>query len=68
MTQKLDFQRISRKELRAYILSHRADEEALRTYMERLRHEPGVIRHLGGTKQDDWKQLEILLEKKIQGR
>ncbi|WP_375539919.1 DUF6887 family protein [Sphaerospermopsis sp. LEGE 08334] len=28
MTRKLDFQKMSRKELRTYILTHREDEEA----------------------------------------
>ncbi len=38
MSQKPDFQQISRQELRKYVLTHREDEEALRIYMERLRN------------------------------
>jgi hypothetical protein len=32
MTLKPDFQQMSRKELRTYVLTHREDEEALRIY------------------------------------
>ncbi|MGK7875831.1 MAG: hypothetical protein AB4426_21800 [Xenococcaceae cyanobacterium] len=65
MTQKLDFQQMSRKELRTYVLNNREDEEALRIYMERLHNEPGVIRQTGGLNEEDLNQLEQLLEKRV---
>ena len=68
MTQKLDFQQMSRKELRTYVLAHREDEEALRIYMERLHKESGVIRQTGGLNEEDIKQLEQLLEKQLKDR
>ncbi|MBD2212732.1 hypothetical protein H6G27_23060 [Nostoc linckia FACHB-104] len=64
MTQKLNFQQMNRKELRAYVLAHRADDEALRIYTERLRNEPGVIRQTGGLNEDDLKQLAQLLQRR----
>lgn len=65
MTQKLDFEQMSRSELRSYVLTHRSDEEALRIYMERLRNEPGVNRHTGGLNEEDLKQLEQLLSRRV---
>lgn len=65
MTPKPDFQQMSRKELRIYVLTHREDEEALRIYMERLHSEPGVIRTMGGLNEEDLNQLEQLMELKI---
>jgi hypothetical protein len=55
MTQKIDFEQMSRSELRAYVLAHRSDEQALRLYMERLRNEPGVSRQTGGLDDTTWK-------------
>lgn len=63
MTQKLNFQKMSRKQLRAYVLAHRADDEALRIYMERLRNEPGIIRQTGGLNEDDLNQLAQLIQR-----
>jgi hypothetical protein len=68
MTQKPDFQQMSRKELRAYVLAHRSDSEALRIYMKRLQSESGVIRQTGGLNEADLNQLEKLLEKRIGDR
>lgn len=64
MTQKLNFQQMSRKELRAYILAHREDDEALQCYMERLRTEPGVIRQTGGLNEEDLNQLAQLIQRR----
>lgn len=36
---KLDFQAMSAKELRAYVLSHRDDKEAFYTYVDKLQAE-----------------------------
>jgi hypothetical protein len=65
MTQKPDFHKISRKELRRYVLTHREDEEALQIYMERLKNEPGVIRHQGGLAEEDLAQLEHLIQERV---
>ena len=63
MTQKLNFQQMSRKDLRTYVLTHREDEEALRIYMERLRTASGIIKQTGGLNEEDFNQLEQLLKK-----
>ncbi|NER94730.1 MAG: hypothetical protein F6J86_12970 [Symploca sp. SIO1B1] len=65
MTQKFDFQTMPRKELRAYVLSHRDDEHALRIYMDRLKSESGIIRHQGSVTTDDLAQLEQLLQNSV---
>ncbi len=65
MTQKPDFQTMPRKELRAYVLAHRDDENALRIYMDRLKSEPGIIRLQGSVTADDLAQLDQLLQKSI---
>jgi len=64
MTQKLNLDQISRKELRNYVLTHRQDEDALRIYMKRLHSESGINRYTGGINEQDFSQLEQLLEKK----
>ena len=68
MTLKPDFQQMSRKELRTYVLNHREDEEALQIYMARLRNEPGIIRQTGGLNEEDLNQLEQLIEKRVGDR
>ncbi|MDZ8257528.1 MAG: hypothetical protein RMY63_03595 [Nostoc sp. ChiQUE01b] len=68
MTQKPDFQQMSRKELRTYVLTHREDEEALRIYMARLHNEPGVIRQIGGLNEEDLNQLEQLIKTRVGDR
>ncbi len=68
MTQKLDFQQMSRKELRTYVLDHREDEEALRVYMERLHNEPGVIRQIGDLSEEDLNQLEQFIASRASDR
>ncbi|HAZ44395.1 MAG TPA: hypothetical protein DDW76_06200 [Cyanobacteria bacterium UBA11369] len=59
MTQKVDFQKMSRKELRKYVLTHREDDEALRIYMDRLHNESGVFRQTGGLNEEDRRVLKI---------
>jgi len=63
MTQKPNLEPISRKKLRAYGLANRDNREALRIYRERLHHEPGVIRPMGSFNEEDFTQLEQLLER-----
>jgi hypothetical protein len=65
MTLKPDFQQMSRKELRTYVLTHREDDEALRIYMARLHNEPGVIRQSGGLNEEDLNQLEQLIKARV---
>ncbi|NET62836.1 MAG: hypothetical protein F6K47_44135 [Symploca sp. SIO2E6] len=65
MTQKFNFQTMPRKELRAYVLSHRDDEDALRIYMDRLKNESGIIRHQGGITTNDLAKLDQLLQNSI---
>ena len=68
MTLKPNFQQMSRKELRTYVLTHREDDEAIRIYMERLHNEPGVIRQTGGLNDEDLNQLEQLIKKRVGDR
>jgi hypothetical protein len=65
MTQNLDFQKMNRKELRTYVLTHRENEEALRIYMDRMHNDPGVIRQTGGLNEADLKQLEQAIAKQV---
>ncbi len=65
MTRKLDFQQMSRKELRNYVLNHREDDEALRIYMERMQNEPGIHRQTGGLSEEDFNQLEQLIKRRV---
>ena len=65
MTLKPDFQQMSRKELRTYVLTHREDDEALRIYMARLHNEPGVIRQSGGLNEEDLNQLDELIKARV---
>ncbi len=65
MTHELNFEEMSRKELRTYVLAHRENQEALRIYMERLHNEPGIIRYTGGLNEEDFIQLEQLLSREV---
>jgi hypothetical protein len=65
MTQQPNFQTMPRKELRAYVLSHRDDDNALRIYMDRLKTEPGIDRYQGGVSADDLVQLDRLLQNSV---
>jgi hypothetical protein len=65
MKQQPDFQTMSRKELRSYVLLRRDDEEALRIYMDRLKNEPGIDRHQGGITANDLARLDRLLKKSV---
>lgn len=47
MPQTHNFDQMNLKELRAYVLSHRQDTEALKTYMDRLAHDPNVTHYSG---------------------
>jgi hypothetical protein len=62
MTQKSNLEHMTRKDLRAYVLSHRDDEEALRLYMDRMQTDPDVVRHTGGFDQEGATHLEQLIQ------
>ena len=40
---ELEFETMTRQELRAYILEHREDEEAFQIYLDRVMAQPGEI-------------------------
>ena len=63
-----DFSKMDRKKLRTYVLSHREDEEALRTYMDRLHNDPDVVRHTGKCDEEGLAKLEQLIREKAQGQ
>ena len=60
---KSNFETMSRKELRAYILANREDEEAFHVYMDRALAEPGEI-HPAPQSLDDLKHFPELQEKR----
>lgn len=60
---KPDFQAISRKELLAYILAHREDDEAFRVYMDKVHAEPPREVYPALQSIDDLKHFPELLEK-----
>jgi hypothetical protein len=53
---------MTRKELKAYILEHREDEEAFQLYMDKVTSEPGEI-YPAPQSIDDLKNFPELLEK-----
>lgn len=59
MTQP-NFEQMSRKELRAYMLEHRDDEQAFHAYMDRLATEPVLARGTIEDLQDPSRFGEIL--------
>jgi hypothetical protein len=62
MTQKPDLKKMTRPALRAYVLAHRDDEEALHLYMDRLRTDPDVDRQTGAFDQEGAAHLKRLIE------
>ena len=57
-----NFSSMSRKYLRADVLSDRDDEEALRIYMDRLHNDPDVVRYIGACDQEGLAKLEQLIK------
>ncbi len=53
MNTKPNFKEMDRKELRAYVLAHRDDEEAFSAYMEQLHQDPSRVTHPPLTSIDD---------------
>jgi hypothetical protein len=62
MIRKPDLKQMSRQSLRAYVLSHREDEEALHLYMDRLHNDPDVERQTGTFDQEGAAHLKKLIE------
>jgi hypothetical protein len=62
---KPNYQQMSRQELRAYVLNHRSDDEALQVYMDRMRTEPGVSHFYVGMNEEDNLKLEAWLEERV---
>lgn len=60
---KPDFNAMTRKELRAYILEHRNDDEAFYAYMDKVNAEPPGEIYPAPTSIDDLKNFSELLEK-----
>ncbi|GET42439.1 DUF6887 family protein [Microseira wollei] len=60
---KPDFKAMSRKELRAYILKHRDDDEAFYAYMDKLEAEATWVEFPAPKSIDDLKNFPELLEK-----
>lgn len=63
---KLNFEIMTRKELRAYILEHRDDDEAFRIYIDRITAEPATEIYPAPQSIDDLKHFPELLEKNQQ--
>lgn len=63
-----NFDAMTRKELRAYILEHRNDDEAFRIYMNRITDEPATETYPAPQSIDDLKHFPELLEKRRQQR
>jgi pyridoxal/pyridoxine/pyridoxamine kinase len=64
---KPNFAAMTRKELRAYILEHREDEEAFLIYMDKVTADPGEI-YPAPQSIDDLKNFPELLENYQQNR
>jgi len=60
---KPSFQAMTRKELLAYILAHREEDEAFRTYMDKVHAEPPIEVYPAPQSIDDLKHFPQLLEK-----
>lgn len=60
---KSDFEAMTRKELLAYILKNREDDEAFRVYMDKVHAEPPTEVYPALQSIDDLKHFPQLLEK-----
>lgn len=60
---KPDFQAMTRKELLAYMLKHRDDDEVFHAYMDKVRAEPPTEVYPAPQSIDDLKHFPQLLEK-----
>lgn len=63
-----NFQSMTRKELLAYMLEHRDDDEAFRVFMDKVHAEPPTEVYPAPQSIDDLKHFPQLLEKHRQKR
>jgi hypothetical protein len=63
---KPDFEAMTKAELRAYVLEHREDEEALRSLMSR--RNPNAVQYNFPDTPEGRKQRENILRQKIEGK
>lgn len=59
-----NFDQMSNTELRAYVLSHREDEEAWDVFSQRLEYDPNVIRVLPDLDETGWAKVKQLIEER----
>ena len=62
---KPDFEKMPRAELRAYVLAHREDIEALRILMSR--RNPNAKQYKFPDTEEGWQQMEEIFRRKIEG-
>ncbi|MGF1522297.1 MAG: hypothetical protein ACFBSF_08270 [Leptolyngbyaceae cyanobacterium] len=63
---KPDFNKMTRQELRAYVLAHREDDEAIETLIRR--RNPNNPTYPFPQTDEDLKEMEIILKKKLSDR
>ena len=63
---KPDFKKMPRAELRAYVLAHRDDIEALRVLMSR--RNPNAQRYKFPDTKEGWQQMEEVFRRQLEGR
>jgi hypothetical protein len=61
-----NFNQMSNTELRAYVLSHREDEEAWEIFTKRLEDDPTVIRVPPSLDEAGWQKVEQLIKERSQ--
>ncbi|MEB3123547.1 MAG: hypothetical protein VKL41_20290 [Snowella sp.] len=62
---KPNFSQMSKADLRAYVLQHREDDEALRALMSR--RDPNAIRYNFPSTEEGLRQTEEVIRRKIEG-
>jgi len=66
MMAKLDFSRMTRQELRAYILAHREDNEAIEALIKR--GNPNSQKHPFPKNDENLREMEKILKRKLGSR
>ncbi len=61
-----NFEQMTNAELRAYVLSHREDEQAWEIFTQRLEDDPTVIRVPPNLDEAGWKRIEQLIKERAQ--
>ncbi len=62
-----NFNQMSNTELRAYVLSHREDEQAWDIYMERMKDDPTLISIPANLDEAGWAKAEQLIKQRAEG-